>query len=227
MTFRRALVVIQVALSLALVVCAFQFVATFRALASLDTGFRRAGIVEATVDFRPLGLPPERRAMLRREILDRIRMIPGVANASNAEILPVSDASGSNAVWLDGASRDPQNVSRFNIVADGYFSTLGIPLLMGRDFDPRFDMPATPKVAVVNETFARRFLTVDNPVGRGFWVERTPGVPQTRFEVIGVVKDTKYQQLRGDSPPIAYLTSLQVTRSTGGTQVRSLPIGSR
>jgi hypothetical protein len=171
---RRALVVCQLALSLALVVCAFQFVATFRALASLDAGFRQDGIVEATVDFRSLSLPPDRRTNLRVEVLDRIRAIPGVRSASSAVILPVSGASTANAVWLDGAARDRQHVSNFNMVSDGYFATLGVPVLAGRDFDPRLDVPASPKVAVVNETFARRFLKPGHPLGQGI-LDRADG----------------------------------------------------
>src|SRR6185503_6800593 len=143
--------------SLALVVSAFQFVATFRALATLDTGFRQSGIVEATVNFKQVGIPPARGATFRREVVDRIRAIPGVASAANADILPVSGASGSNLVWLDGATADPERISRFNTIGDRYFTTLGIPLLAGRDFDARLDTPTTSTVAVVNETFARRF----------------------------------------------------------------------
>jgi len=216
---RRALVICQLALSLALVVCAFQFVATFRTLTTLDPGFRPAGVVEATLDFRQAGIPPERRAAFRMEVVDRIRAIPGVTSASNADILPVAGASGSNAVWLDGAARDPDRLSRFNTIGDRYFSTLGIPLVAGRDFDSRLDTPSTSKVAVVNETFAHRLLAEGNPVGQGFWVERTPSTPQTRYEVIGLVKDTKYQNLRGEFPPIAYLSTLQLTRPTAGAQV--------
>jgi predicted permease len=216
---RRALVVCQLALSLALVVCAFQFVATFRTLATLDPGFRPTGVVEATVDFRQLGIPPQRRAAFRTEIVDRIRAIPGVASASNADMLPVAGATGTNVVWLDGAARDPQHLSRFNTIGDRYFSTLGIPLVAGRDFNSRLDTPATPKVAIVNETFARRLLAEGNPVGQGFWMERTPSTPQTRYEVIGLVKDTKYESLRAEFPPIAYLPTLQITRPTGGAQV--------
>jgi predicted permease len=207
------------ALSLALVVCAFQLVATFRTLATLDPGFRQTGIVEATVDFRQLGIPTERRAAFRAEIVDRIRAIPGVANASNADIMPVAGSSAGNVVWLDGATRDPERVSGFNTIGDRYFSTLGIPLVTGRDFDARRDTPSSPKVAVVNETFARRMLAAGTPIGQSFWVERTPAAPQTRYEVIGLVKDTKYQSLRGDLPPIAYLSTLQITRPTGGAQV--------
>jgi predicted permease len=216
---RRGLVVCQLALSLALVVCAFQFVATFRTLATLDPGFRQTGIVEATADFRQLGIPPERRAAFRAEIVDRIRAIPGVANASNADIMPVAGASAGNVVWLDGATRDPERVSGFNTIGDRYFSTLGIPLVAGRDFDARRDTPSSPKVAVVNETFARRMLAAGNAIGQSFWVERTPAAPQTRYEVIGLVKDTKYQSMRADLPPIAYLSTLQFTRPIGGAQV--------
>src|SRR5262249_161449 len=105
---RRALVVCQLALSLALVVCAVQFVATFRTLAALDPGFRQAGIVEAEVDSRRLGpgTSSDRRAQFRLEVLDRVRAVPGVKSAAEAVVLPVSGAGVSNAVWLDGVARD-------------------------------------------------------------------------------------------------------------------------
>jgi putative ABC transport system permease protein len=225
---RRALVVSQLALSLALVVCAFQFVATFRALASLDAGFRTEGVVEATIDFGNLGIPRDQTVSFRQQVVDRVRGIPGVKSAANTDLLPVSGASWSNAVWLDGAVRNPDRVSNFNTVGDGYFATLGIPMLAGRDCDPRVDAPASARVAIVNETFARTFLTAGNPVGQRFWVERTPSLPQTRYEVVGFVKDTKYRRLRDVNPPIAYLCSRQFTRPVPGTQllVRSdLPAG--
>src|SRR5262249_30493451 len=210
---RRALVVCQLALSLALVVCAVQFVATFRTLTTLDPGFRQDGIVEGRADFRRLGLgaSPDRRAQVSLEVLERVRAVPGVNSAADAVLPPVWGAGLSNAVWLDGAARDADKASSYNIVSDGYFSTLGIPIRAGRDFDPGFDLPASPRVAIVNESFGRRFLKAGNPVGQGFWVERAPTMPQTRYEVIGVVTDTKYQQLRDDPTPIYYLASRQIT----------------
>jgi putative ABC transport system permease protein len=216
---RRALVVCQLAISLALVVCAFQFVATFRALASLDTGFRQDGVVEATIDFRRLGLAPDRTPAFRQELIDRIRAVPGVKSASNTQLLPVSGASWSNAVWLDGGQRNPDRTSNFNTVGDRYFATLDIPLLAGRDFDPRRDVPTAPRVAIVNETFARTFLKPGPPVGQGFWVERAPSTPQTYYQVVGFVKDTKYRELRDVNPPIAYLASSQATRPVPGVQL--------
>jgi len=209
---RQALVVCQLALSLALVVCAFQFVQTFRALAALGPGFSERGILEVALDFKSLALPTERRLPFRLDVLDHIRAVPGVAHAADVNVLPVSGASWTNAVWLDGAERDPDRVSKFNWVSSGYFSTIGVPLLAGRDFDEQRDRPRSAKVAIVNETFARRLLREGNPLGQAFWVERTPSTPQTRYEVIGVVKDTRYAALRGGFPPIAYLSGVQQAR---------------
>ena len=206
---RRALVVAQVALSLALVVCAFQFVATFRRLATLDTGFRQEGIVLAGVDYWRLALPAERRAAFRRDLLERVRAAPGVESAALVGVVPLSGASWSNAVWTDGGARDPNRTSNFNWVGTDYFRTFGIAMILGRDFDERLDRPGSPKVAIVNEAFARNFLGGGNSLGRGFWVERTPSAPQARFEVIGLVADTKYRTLRDEPPPIAYLPTLQ------------------
>jgi predicted permease len=209
---RRALVVSQVALSLVLLVGALLFVGTFRNLLTVDTGFRQDGVVVARLDLRRMKLPPERRAPVRREIIDRIGAIPGVEAAADTDIVPLEGASWSNVVWQDGTVPDRGAESRFSSIGRDFFRTLATPLVAGRQFDDR-DTLASPKVAIVNDTFVRTFLKGSAAIGQRFWVETTPTTPETRYEVVGVVKDTKYRWLREDFRPIAFLSSSQQPRS--------------
>ena len=103
-------------------------------------------------------------------------------------------------------------------VGPDYFKTLQISLLAGRDFDAR-DRVGAPKVAIVNEAFARRFLNGASPIGHRFWVAATPGSePETLYEIVGLVRDTKYGDLREEFVPIAYDAAAQVPGSGAGGQ---------
>jgi predicted permease len=107
-----------------------------------------------------------------------------------------------------GADSSRRMVAFFSDVSPGYFKTLEIPMLAGRDFDDR-DVTAGPKVAIVNEAFARQTTGDSTPVGKRFWKQQTPSEPQTLFEIVGVVKNTKYIEMREDFRPIAFLVDSQ------------------
>jgi predicted permease len=120
---------------------------------------------------------------------------------------------GGITVWIDGTdARQGQKTSHSGIGPD-YFKTLEIPLLAGRDFEAR-DRSDTPKVAIVNEAFARKFLNGANPVGQRFWREAFDG-PETRYEIVGLVRNTKYGDLREEFRPIAYTHRAQEQASPG------------
>ena len=206
-SLRRALVVAQVALSLVLMAGAFLFSRSLGNLLTVDTGFRQEGVLTATVNFQRLNLPRERYASFKDELLDRVRAIPGVESAAVVHEIPLRDWGGGNA-WMDGEdSRQARNTSLSRVGPD-YFRTLQIPLLAGRDFDAR-DRIGSTKVAIVNEAFARKFSNGENPVGRRFWIEATPGDPDTPYEIVGLVRDTKYEDLREEFLPIAYYAAAQ------------------
>ncbi|MEK6301916.1 MAG: ABC transporter permease [Acidobacteriota bacterium] len=207
-SLRRALVALQVALSLVLLVSALLFSRSLGKLLTEDTGFKPSGILLVGVSLRPLNLPGERRQGFKEEVLDRIRAIPGVGSAADTNVVPLSGNSWGNDVWADGSDSGQRTNSNFSRVSPDYFKTLGITLLTGRDFDQR-DTATSPAVAIVNETFARRLLNDANPIGMRFWREATPGESETVYEIVGLVKDTKYQDLRRDFPPIAYLAVSQ------------------
>lgn len=215
-SLRRALVVAQVASSLVLVAGALLFSRSLSNLLTVDTGFHEEGVLIAGVNFQRLNLPPERFQAFKDEFIDRIRTTPGMESAALG-MIPFRD-SGSNTVWMDGTNASQgKEVSRSRIGPD-YFKTLQIPLLAGRDFDAR-DKVGAPNAAIVNQAFARELLNGANPVGRRFWVEATPGDPEKLYEIVGLVRDTKYGDLREEFGPIVYDAHAQVTGSYSGANV--------
>jgi putative ABC transport system permease protein len=214
-TFRRALTVVQVSLSLVLVAGALLFSRSLAKILTIDMGFRDEGVVTANTTFQRLDLPAERVPVFKDELLDRIRAIPGVDSAALTHVMPLRDWGGGKA-WIDGAARQPNSTS-LSRVGPGYFKTLEVPLLAGRDFDGR-DRVGAPDVAIVNQAFARKFLNGANPVGRRLWIEATPGSPDTLYEIVGLVGDTKYEDLREKFRPIVYYAAAQDEGAGAGAQ---------
>jgi predicted permease len=200
-SFQRWLVVTQLAVSVVLLVGALLFVRSFWNLVTIDPGFRQRGILVAVLDFRRLGFAPERTDAFIRESLAQVRALPQVESAATSTHVPLNGSAwnwnlGVHINGLDGSSK-------FTWVSPGYFQTMGVPLLAGRDFDDR-DKRTSPKVAVVNEAFVRRYLYGQNPIGRVIRTTAEPGYPESEFEIVGIVKDTKYSELRDPPPPISY-----------------------
>ncbi|MGB9122052.1 MAG: ABC transporter permease [Candidatus Angelobacter sp.] len=205
---RRILVVTQVALSLMLVVGAFLFVRTFQNLLSLDPGFQVGGVLSAYVDIDPLQLPLQRRTPFKKELLERVRAIPGVESAAEASIVPLNNNWWNDTVLTSASAQPVRETAFFNNVSPGYFKTMKAELLHGRDVS-NSDSIAAPAVAVVNETFVRKFLPGIDPLGKTFRLDLGPTKPQPVYQVIGVVRDTKYGSLRQPILPIAYLAAAQ------------------
>ena len=202
--FRGALVVSQVALSLVLLFGALLFTESLRNLLTDNPGFQANGVLIAWLDFARLQIPVDRRAVFRRELLDRIRAIPGVDAAADTDIVPLSGESWGNTVWIDGRDATQRKDSNFSSVSPQYFQTLGIPMLTGRDFNES-DTIQSPRAAIVNEAFARLLGLGANPIGMRFRREATPTSPEEVNEIVGLVKDTKYSSIRRPAPAIAYL----------------------
>jgi len=215
-SLRRALVVAQVALSLVLVAGALLFSRSLSKLLTVDTGFQQEGVLTATVSFQRLNLPPDRNPVFKEELVGRLRTIPGVESAGTG-MTPFSDWGGGK-VWIDGTDSSQAKGTSLSRVGPDYFKTLQISLLAGRDFDAR-DRIGSPNVAIVNQTFARKFLDGASPVGHSFWVEAGPGSPDTRYDIVGLVRDTKYEDLREEFKPIAYYCAPQDSGAGPGAQV--------
>jgi putative ABC transport system permease protein len=211
---RQILVVAQVALSLMLLVGALLFARSLNNLATLDPGFQRDGILGVDIDFSARHLAPEARRPFAEELLRRVRGIPSVDAAASAAVMQLSGDGIGHDILL-GETGMPQGdvpVAAFNYVSPGYFETLQTPFLLGRDFDEH-DRLGAPDVAIVNQTFIEKFGQGKNPLDVTFRV-RSMMKTSGPYRVIGVVKDTKYRDLREQPEPIAYTAQAQ-NDSTG------------
>jgi putative ABC transport system permease protein len=207
---RRLLVVSQVALSLVLLMGSLLFVRTLRNLLTLNPGFRQDGIIIAGLNITRLNVAVGQRQVFKRDLLDRIRALPGIDSAADAGIVPVSGNSWNENIFIAG-DENRKVTPWFSRVSPDYFKTMHTAFLGGRDFDTH-DTATSPKVAIVNESFVRKFLNGENPIGVTFRVETfaTPSSPIC--QIVGFVKDTKYRDLREDPIPVAYLTTAQDDR---------------
>lgn len=206
---RQALVVSQVALSLVLVVGALLFSTSLHNLQAVDAGFLQKGVLVTNLDlFRLLNVPYAGRVAFKRDLLEKIRALPGIVSAGEVGILPLSGGSTSNQVWIEGTNPASGLESRFNSISDGYFKAMGTALVAGRDFNAH-DTLSSPKVAIVNRAFARDLGLGMYPVGRTFRRQATPSEPEQSFEIVGLVEDTKYSDLREKFGPIAFLCVAQ------------------
>src|SRR6202040_261176 len=221
-SFQRLLVVSEIAVSVVLLVGALLFVRSFWNLATLDPGFREKGILVTYVDLKRLALPPERSVPFIRELLAAVKTVPQVESSATSTHIPLNGSSTWNlGVRVNGA----EGGSKFAWVSPEYFETMEIPLLTGRGFNNR-DTQTSPHVAVVNEAFVRRYLAGTSATGKTIRTNAESGYPETEYEIVGVVKDTKYIDLREPTPPMVFAPADQFpdARSWVGLLIRcSLP----
>ena len=199
-SFQRLLVVSQIAVSVVLLVGALLFARSFWNLATLDPGFRERGILVTYVDLKRLALPPGRYAPFIRDLLAAVKTVPQVESSATSTHIPLNPSSTwSLGVRVNGA----EGGSKFAWVSPEYFETMQIPLLTGRWFNDR-DTQTSPHVAVVNEAFTRRYLAGISAIGKTIRTSAESGYPETEYEIVGVVKDTKYTDLREPTPPMVF-----------------------
>ena len=203
-SFQRMLVVSQIAISMVLLAGALLFVRSFWNLITLDPGFRANGILITYVNFYKLNIAPERYEIFKRDLLETIRSIPVVESAATSTHVPLGGSSWTLGVRV-GSAEGP---SKFTWVSPGYFQTMQTPLIAGHDFNDR-DTAQSPPVAIVNEEFVGRFLGGTNPVGKTLRTIAEPNYPETQYEIVGVVKDTKYAGLREAIPPMCFAPAQQ------------------
>ena len=156
----------------------------------------------ASIDTRRLAFGAERQKVLFGNLLDQLRATPGVVAAAQSNIVPMSGWESNTSVTLDNG----QTVSaRMSMVSPGYFQALGTTLIAGRDFGT-LDGEHAETALIVNEVFARTFLSGASPVGRNIRVDGTKS-----GRIVGLVRNTKYRALREDFQPIIFLSTTQVT----------------
>jgi putative ABC transport system permease protein len=215
---RQILVVSQVALSLVLVVGALLFSGSLRKLLAVDAGFQQNGVLLADIDFRRVQIPADRRIAFKQQFLDRLRALPGIDGAAEVQIPPLDGGSTSNSVWVEGDQSARKVEVYFNWISSGYLKTMGMPLLAGRDFQAG-DTASAPRVAIVNQSFARELGLGDNPVGKRFRRENTPTEPEISVEIVGLARDSKYIDLREEFRPIVFLSTDQNAGSRAGAKL--------
>ncbi len=202
----KILVSAQVALSLMLVTGAALLVGSFRALGSVDGGFdpERVLIVEAN-----LRKSKHDAIVEQRRILERLRATPGITHAASAFNTPLSRSTWNDLMVIEGKTfaHFEDGEIYLNQVTPGYFETLGMRLIAGRDIGPQ-DRTGTTAVAVINETAATKYFDKVNPIGRVFRLQRGDGTSPP-IEVIGVVADAKYQNLREKTLPTGFFAMAQ------------------
>jgi predicted permease len=197
---RRLLVVAQMALSLLLLIGSGLFIRSLLNLRKQDPGFRTGNVIAFSVDPRLSGYTREQGRIFYQQLLDRLGGLPGVEVSSLALVRVLDFGEWDSTVTVEGYDAKPgEDMNPFyNAVSPGYFTTLGMPILAGRDFSSADTLGAN-KVGIVNEKFARHFFGDRNPVGRHFGFGGDPGT-KTDIEIIGVVKDAKYESLRDEIP---------------------------
>lgn len=226
----RSLIAGQVALSVLLMVVAGLFVRSLIHLYDVDTGFDPHDALVFRLDSSTANLPHGadeiRSVRLQEQIENSVKAIPGV-QADSFAFFAFSDGGWSDQVLFQGIPRTPANGENvnFNITGNGFFSAMGIPLVEGRTYNSE-DQQHSPKVAVINQTMARRFFPNRSAIGQHFGIGETPDHPG-EFEVIGVVKEAKYYALDEGPQMAAYLPCTQSPGFFSNFVVRYAPGANR
>lgn len=208
-SLRRALVAGQVALSLLLLVGALLFVRSFHKLLTTDAGFTPEGVLAVQIDFSRASYPEAQRLNVYRDLSDRLSAIPGVVSAAQVGFTPVSGSGWNNSIGPDNAPAAGSNKDAWlDRAGPGYFKTMGIGILAGREFDDQ-DRATSANVAIVNEEFARKYFHGVNPVGHTFHLEMGAGKPEPLFQIVGLVRNTKYYDLKEEFKPLAFFPVAQ------------------
>jgi predicted permease len=202
---QRTIVIAQVAISMVLLVGALLFVRSYRNLVTLNPGFRESGIIMGFFNFSNLNLKKESLAEYKRQLVENVRALPGIENAAATNNVLLGGGSWSH--YVDVGTMD--GWSKFTYVSPSYFATLGIPILTGRVFTDR-DTNESPLVLIVNQSFIRKFTSAQSPIGQHVHVRPEPDYPERIYEIIGTIPDMKYSELRGETPPMAFVPSDQV-----------------
>jgi predicted permease len=205
------LVVGQVALSVVLVVAAGLFMRTFSSLATLDPGFDSGPVLIVNVNAQRSSAPLEGRLDLFERVHQAASAVPGVSHAALSAVTPVSGSTWNNVIEIPGGPElsERERSTNINHVTRDWFATYGTRLIAGRDVSDR-DRQGAPAVAVVNETFARKFLAGGSPIGRSVRQQGRPGKESPLIEVVGLVEDAVYRSLREPVPPTMYLPLAQI-----------------
>ncbi len=207
---RGALVITQVATSLVLLLAAALFLQSLKAAQSIDPGFEPRGALAMDIDLEPRGFSQEQSERFYRELIERVKTSAGVSSASFADLAPLDTATSRRAVTIEGhepPADAPAIQVSFNTIAPGYFETMKIARVSGRDFTER-DIGSSPGVVIINQAMERRYWPDDNAVGKRFRLGDAMSGGRT-VEVVGVMRDVKYRTLGEEPTPHMYVPLAQ------------------
>jgi predicted permease len=204
--YRNGLVVAQFALSTALLFGAGLFVRSLVNIARVDPGFRTGNLVAFDLLPAANGYTRDETLELFRRVDEELKSLPGVTGVTMGRVPVLAQSSWSVPVSVEGFLWEPgvDAGSRFNAVGAGFFTTMEIPLIAGRDFTAA-DAAGAAQVAVVNEAFTRKFGLEGGAIGARLSNDSVTAVDRD-IEIVGLVQDTRYNQITGDNPPILYLS---------------------
>ncbi len=202
-SFGKFVVAVQISLSLVLLLGAALLSRSLYDLRTFDPGFRRDHLLIADVDTTQSIHKNADVVRFFDNLLERVRALPGVRSAAASKVVPLGGHSWQSDYELDHDRDQTANKihSYLNWVTPDYFQTLGTPLLLGRGFGAQ-DSANSPRVAIVNETFVKRYLGTANPIGRRmFEITKTKRDP---IQIVGIVGDARYRSLTDEPPPTVY-----------------------
>lgn len=215
--FRTSLATMQIALSMSLLVAAGLFTKSLMNISRVDLGIKADNVITFTVSPTLNGYTPDRSRQFFDQLQDRLAALPGVTGVTNALVPLIAGNNWGNSVAVEGfpAGPDTDVDSRFNEIGPGYFRTLSVPLVSGREFTSA-DTFGAPKVAIVNEAFAKKFNLGRNAVGKH--ISQSPG-PNSKLdiEIVGLAQNAKYSDVKRDTPPVFFVPSRQEEKVFGFT----------
>jgi len=210
----KSLLVLQVAVSLVLLIAAGLFLRTLQNLRNVDVGFNTRNLVVFGVNPMLNQYSEARTVALYQRMIERLGSLPGVRSAALANMPLLANSTNSTSIVVQGRTYTTGQRDSINrlVVSPGFFETMQMPTRVGRGITDRDDQKA-PKVVVINETAARRYFANENPIGQHFGSR-----PETAgdLEVVGIVRDAKYDSVRDGVPPTMYVPYLQVPRPPQG-----------
>jgi predicted permease len=218
---RGGLLVGEIALSLILLIAAGLLLTSFARLQKASAGFQPEGVFVGGLAIPRAKYPTDSQLVTYyNRLYERIRAIPGIKSAALTDRVPLTGNATVAPMAVVGESLAPmseRDTANRNLVSPGFFATVGMPLLKGRDFSER-DTPATPHVVIVNEAFVKHFLAGEDPIGRSL----VTGMAQIRSEIVGVVGDIRATDLNTAPLPEYYLPALQRPEGFTSVVIRTL-----
>lgn len=218
LTLRNALVVSQFALSLVLLIGAALFVRSLLQAVKFDPGFASDNLLVASVETRGTNLSKQQGQAYYEEMVEHVHSLPGVQAVTLTQIIPISGRGNRRYMVFEGYQPQPREdtETNSNVVGLKFFTTMGIPIVQGRDFTSH-DREGSPGVVIVNEELARRYYANQNPVGKTLQI----GTNTPPREIIGVARTAKYRNFREDPLPFVYVPLAQEYQSGMTLMVRA------